>query len=127
MSPTAQNAFFDHLQFGVRPYVSYALISFFQGIQLMSRACGKRHFRYVRQGSLLKQQYRSSTSSNHSWFKYFCSFHSKNELLVIAVYPLVGGVSGKPSKNLASETLNGTKAVMLFTPFGRRFQSLFVL
>ena len=63
----------------------------------------------------------TSTSSNHSWFKSFCRFHSKSELLVMAVYPLVGGVSGNISKNRASDTLKGPRAVRLFTCRGRRF------
>ena len=42
----------------------------------------------------------------------------------MAVYPLVGGVSGNLSNNLASETLKGPRAVRLFTCRGRRFHSL---
>ena len=66
----------------------------------------------------------TSKSSNHSWFRSFCRFHSKSELLVMAVYPLVGGVSGNISKNRASDTLKGPRAVRLFTCRGRRFHSL---
>ena len=42
----------------------------------------------------------------------------------MAEYPFVGGVSGKPFKNLAREDLKVSKTWIVLTSLGSRFHSL---
>ena len=53
----------------------------------------------------------------------FCKYHSKSELLLVAVYPLIGGMSGNSLRNFASDGFNRSKVEMEFISLGRRFHS----
>ena len=44
-------------------------------------------------------------------------------LLVIEVYPSVGGMSGKSRRNLAKAILKGSRAILQFISAGKMFHS----
>ena len=51
-------------------------------------------------------------------------FQSSNELAFAGVYPVVGGVSGNPSRYRPSLVLKHSNLFTEFTSFGSMFQSL---